>query len=132
MELEKLGKHCHTCKQLDYLPFKCGDCNNHYCKDHIGNHEGCSIYKETIKNFIECPLNKCKINIDVNRVNEENYLDNIMNDHITSKKCHIKSTLYKCKFCKSKTNIKMTCTNCGKRCCMKHRYPDTHKCITVY
>lgn len=34
MEFSGLGKHCTYCKQLDFLPFLCNKCNNHYCLKH--------------------------------------------------------------------------------------------------
>ena len=34
MEFTELGEHCCKCKQLDFCPTKCTDCNNNFCKDH--------------------------------------------------------------------------------------------------
>ena len=132
MELEKKGKHCQVCKQLDYLPFQCNDCKMYYCSEHIRTHNNCISNKDTIKNYIVCPLNKCKIHIDINNANDSVYINNKMDQHIVGNECHTKkSTLYKCKFCKVVSNVNIKCNQCGKQCCMKHRYPDTHKCIIV-
>ncbi|XP_069319941.1 AN1-type zinc finger protein 2A-like isoform X2 [Eulemur rufifrons] len=37
MEFPDLGKYCSekTCKQLDFLPLKCGACKQDFCKDHF-------------------------------------------------------------------------------------------------
>lgn len=29
-----IGKHCHYCRQLDFLPFTCSDCGDVFCTDH--------------------------------------------------------------------------------------------------
>eukprot|EP00762_Andalucia_godoyi_P001571 ANDGO_00269.mRNA.1 Zinc finger AN1 and C2H2 domain-containing stress-associated protein 13 len=34
MEFPDLGKHCHYCKQLDFLPFECSECHEFHCLDH--------------------------------------------------------------------------------------------------
>ncbi len=69
MELPDLGEHCAKCNQLDYLPFKCNECNKFYCINHstVETH-GCKIKLKKpkpaqrlkpIKKY-KCSLDKCK------------------------------------------------------------------------
>ena len=46
MEFGDLGKHCHICKQIDFLPFFCEDCQHYYCLDHRDH--GCLDKKQKI------------------------------------------------------------------------------------
>lgn len=32
--LMNIGKHCHYCRQLDFLPFTCSECGDVFCSDH--------------------------------------------------------------------------------------------------
>lgn len=32
--LMDIGRHCHQCRQIDFLPFTCSFCKQVYCKDH--------------------------------------------------------------------------------------------------
>ena len=34
MEFTNIGKHCKTCNQYDFLPFKCDLCSNFFCLNH--------------------------------------------------------------------------------------------------
>ena len=78
----------------------------YYCSEHIREHNSCISNKDTIKNYIVCPLNKCKIHIDINNANDSVYINNKMEQHIVGNECHTqKSTLYKCKFCKVVSNV---------------------------
>jgi predicted nucleic acid binding AN1-type Zn finger protein len=44
MEFPSLGKHCHFCNQMDFLPFKCTDCSYFFCSSHrIGIDHDCPI-----------------------------------------------------------------------------------------
>lgn len=92
MEKWKNGKQCQVCKQLDYLPFLYNDCKLYYCSEYIRNHDNCCLSKETINNYIVSPLNKCKIDIDINKVNDITYVNNKMEQHIVGNKCHTKTT----------------------------------------
>ncbi|ODV93304.1 hypothetical protein PACTADRAFT_51913 [Pachysolen tannophilus NRRL Y-2460] len=33
--LMEIGEHCTICNQLDFLPFKCNDCNKFFCSEHL-------------------------------------------------------------------------------------------------
>ena len=99
MEFPSVGKHCHECNQLDFLPFECKRCENNFCRKHINldkhNCPGTPRYK--YKNEIK------PINIQYNYP------------------CSYKN-------CKKKEYINLLCRNCKRNFCINHRYPDDHKC----
>lgn len=54
MEFPGLGKQCHHCKQLDFLPFKCPKCEYVFCKEHFKyDHHDC--IKHNISRHTEIP-----------------------------------------------------------------------------
>ena len=50
MEFSDLGKHCRFCNRQDFLPFKCNDCHNYFCKEHWKDHN-CVTKKMCPENF---------------------------------------------------------------------------------
>ena len=66
MEFSDIGEHCSdpTCKQQDYLPFKCDICNKYYCLNHK-NH-GCEdknnnvVIEKKKFNLPVCSQKRCK------------------------------------------------------------------------
>lgn len=50
MDFTDLGKHCHFCKQQDYLPIKCTYCGKYCCSTHASNHN-CLFKKDNIVKF---------------------------------------------------------------------------------
>ena len=45
-----IGKHCHYCKQLDFLPFTCPKCNEIFCGDHRLDHSCKQLSKNDSRN----------------------------------------------------------------------------------
>lgn len=132
MEFCDLGKHCEQCRIQDYLPFICTHCNRYFCKEHMNNHDNCLLTEEqrdSKNNYIVCPLNSCKIQIDISKNNDSEYLNEIVDKHIRENKCLTKPKVYKCKLCKSTSTIRNKCRNCGKNYCLRHRFPEIHNCL---
>ena len=69
MDFTDLGKHCHFCKQQDYLPIKCSNCKNYFCSKHSHNHScPCVEDKQIITTRYKCSYEKCKnknVSIDI-------------------------------------------------------------------
>lgn len=99
MDFADLGKHCHFCKQQDYLPIKCSNCGNHFCSAHARDHN-CPCTVDNIKKFIDKK-----------------------NKSTTRYRC----TYEHCK--KKKVSIDISCKLCKKRMCIPHRFPETHECV---
>lgn len=74
MEFSDVGEHCSdpTCKQQDYLPFKCNMCNKYYCLDH--RKHGCEDKDNNViveeKRFVSsiCSQKRCKEYILVDNI----------------------------------------------------------------
>ncbi|XP_068102067.1 AN1-type zinc finger protein 2B isoform X2 [Hyperolius riggenbachi] len=134
MEFPDLGKHCSeaTCKQLDFLPLKCDACEQIFCKDHITYvlHNCSSAYKKDVQVPV-CPL--CNIPIPVTRGQAP---DVVVGEHI-DRDCKSDPAQQKRKIftnkcgrvgCKQKELMKVTCGDCLRDFCIKHRHPLDHDC----
>ena len=61
----QIGKYCHYCRQLDFLPFKCNKCKQFYCLRHYpSNKHNCLVIKNSPKkkqtHAIKCNLISCR------------------------------------------------------------------------
>lgn len=133
MELPDLGKHCSekTCKQLDFLPFKCDACKDVFCKNHYKyeQHKCSSAYKKDVQVPV-CPL--CNAPITVKRGEVP---DVVIGDHI-ARNCKSdsqrKQKIFRNKClkpgCKRKELMKVVCDHCQENFCIKHRHPSDHSC----
>lgn len=136
MEFPQLGQHCSvkTCNRLDFLPMKCDACSSIFCKDHIkyDEHQCSSSYRKNIQIPI-CPL----CNQAVPYEYRDQSPDRVVSAHIDrdcrsdparakrekiySNKCSISS-------CKQREAIQVNCEKCLKTFCLRHRFPDDHRC----
>ncbi|XP_069065999.1 AN1-type zinc finger protein 2A [Pleurodeles waltl] len=133
MEFPDLGKHCSekTCKQLDFLPFKCDACKDVFCKNHFkyDQHKCISAYKKDIQVPV-CPM--CNVPIPVKKGEVP---DVVVGEHI-ARSCKSdsqrKHKIFKNKClkpgCKRKELIKVVCDHCQENFCIKHRHPSDHSC----
>ena len=55
MEFSNLGANCYKCNQLDFLPFRCINCGNNFCKNHINQH---SCQEQKYVSNIDIPVKK--------------------------------------------------------------------------
>lgn len=129
-----MGQHCseNSCKILDFLPLKCDACGNIYCKDHFqyGKH-GCSAGVGKDVQVPVCPL--CNRPVPSRR---GDLPDVAVGDHI-DRECQSdpaqakrKAYVNRCsvKGCKQREVIPVKCVHCNLNHCLKHRYPDDHRC----
>jgi AN1-type zinc finger protein 1 len=98
MEFFDLGKHCHFCKQQDYLPFDCEFCKHSFCSDHrYATAHSCEKYTTKVQKKVEQkPTTVTKLN-----------------------NCHHK----RCQEF-SITN----CKQCNHSFCSNHRHVEHHEC----
>jgi len=140
------GDHCavSTCKQFDFLPFKCDYCGKTYCLDHRAqnSHDCDSSSRPELKNIIpQCPI--CNAMIAITSGEDPNTK---MDLHIRSnctqyklddgngsdKKSDSNSSNHSkgaCGYskCKSK-RAPIECHDCHKFFCPEHRFPQDHMC----
>jgi len=102
----KIGHHCEysSCKQLDFLPFKCEYCNNYFCKNHaFPNDHECLPYYDFLNSYV-------------------------IDGKIPNKQFHKNCSKPSCKI-SGISNIN-TCLKCGNNYCLDHRFPELHHCFT--
>ncbi|CAF1025628.1 unnamed protein product [Adineta ricciae] len=132
MEFPQLGQHCSakTCNKLDFLPMKCDACNAILCKDHIkyDEHQCSSAYRKNVQIPV-CPL----CNQHVPYEYRDQSPDRAVSAHIDrdcqsrkrekvyANKCSVAS-------CKQREAIPVNCEKCSKTFCLRHRFPDDHRC----
>jgi len=141
------GDHCavSTCKQFDFLPFKCDSCGKTYCLDHRGQsaHNCDSSNRPELKNIIpQCPICNAMIIIasgeDPNAKMDLHIRSNctqykIDDGNVSDKKSdsnnfnHSSKGLCGYSKCKSK-RAPIECHDCHKFFCPEHRFPQDHMC----
>lgn len=137
MEFYNVGKHCthKGCNQLDFLPYTCHRCKSIYCQEHWkpDQHSCPHQFDSSFDSQVPvCPI--CNQPIPTARNTDPNIS---VNNHIAqncpkSPTSISKTPVYKnsCSFrsCKSKSMVNITCSQCGKGYCIKHRLEADHKC----
>jgi len=136
MEFPQLGQHCSvtTCNRLDFLPMKCDACGIVLCKDHIkyDEHKCPSAHRKNVQVPV-CPL----CNKAVPLKHRDQSPDRVVSAHIDrdckadpalinrrkvySNKCSVNT-------CKQREAIPVKCEKCLQTYCLRHRFPDDHKC----
>jgi len=116
MEFHNLGSHCSnpSCKQLDFLPFKCDACGLQFCLEHrtYENHH-CAVFQD---HNITDICSECKLELDPNQ------------EHICKGKKKRSNKCQKPK-CKKIELIPIFCAQCNKQFCIQHRLEVDHDCI---
>jgi predicted nucleic acid binding AN1-type Zn finger protein len=155
MEFPQLGQHCSvkTCNRLgklasllsikhfsislDFLPMKCDACSLILCKDHIkyDEHQCSSSYRKNVQIPI-CPL----CNQAVPYEYRDQSPDRVVSAHIDrdcrsdpARQKREKVYANKCSIstCKQREAIRVNCEKCLKSFCLRHRFPDDHRCQGV-
>lgn len=129
MEFPEIGKYCNfvSCKQLDFLPFKCDGCGGTFCLEHrVYNNHNCPANHEKV--VPECPL--CHQILPIGNGDNINLK---VDQHITAgcPKIENKNSIrHKClkKGCYGDELFPVICKLCNKNFCLKHRFPDDHQC----
>jgi len=115
MEFGNVGKHCAmpSCKQLDFLPFKCDACGKEFCLEHrTYEAHTCPIYRDP--NVVDtCEVCELRINHG--------------EKHICPGK---KKKTNRCnkQGCKKVELIPIFCSKCKKQFCIQHRNELDHEC----
>ncbi|CAG8514853.1 753_t:CDS:2 [Funneliformis mosseae] len=137
MELPDLGRHCadSSCKQLDYLPFKCQYCKREYCNEHSNPkvHNCPNAPSDDGERVPVCPV--CNVPVPVSRGEDPNIRMNlhISNDCRPPSKTTSSKPFNACFFgkCKTRSPLPLVCSGCGKNYCIKHRLELDHNCDKV-
>ena len=98
MEFSNLGKHCHYCKQQDFLPIQCDKCNKYFCSTHANDHECIAIQTNS---------------------------DQIIKKKVKTNKKEIRCKHCREKF---KNYLIVKCKDCGYKFCVKHCRKTGHDC----
>ncbi|KAL1239709.1 AN1-type zinc finger protein 2B [Trichinella pseudospiralis] len=115
MEFPNLGEHCSyaLCRRLDFLPIKCDECSQLFCKDHYEySRHACPFLDErtTVFPFVRCAVNRdCQS--DPALAKRKIYVN----------KCSVKN-------CKQRELVPVECPKCHKNFCFKHRHNADHEC----
>jgi len=145
MEFPHLGRQCseESCQQLDFLPFKCEQCEKYYCLNHKDEHSVCLNGKPYLSpaslaaqktTLPMCPLCQKAVpltesypdaNSAINRHIErgcKNYPDEAAPSN--GRKQVI------CNYCAKHFDVLLTieCKQCKRRVCLQHRH--SHACTS--
>jgi predicted nucleic acid binding AN1-type Zn finger protein len=133
-DLMGLGEHCSVahCQQLDFLPFKCDGCKQTFCLDHrtYAAHKCPNAGKGDVE-VIVCPVCASGIHLrggeDPNAAFERHTRSGC--DPSNYARVH-KKPRCPAQGCREKlTSINTyACKACNQRVCLKHRFPEDHKC----
>ncbi|XP_067626213.1 AN1-type zinc finger protein 2A [Eurosta solidaginis] len=130
MEFPHLGQHCNeaTCNRLDFLPFKCDSCNEVFCSTHFNyDKHSCVGPRRQDMQVPICPL--CGEPVPTAPGVEP---DLTVGRHIDqqcksdTKKIYTNRCSYK--NCKKKELIPVTCKECKRNYCLRHRHTTDHDC----
>ncbi|KAG9294848.1 hypothetical protein G9A89_008540 [Geosiphon pyriformis] len=137
MELPDLGRHCSktSCKQLDYLPFKCQYCKKEFCQEHskAQAHDCLDAPSEEGVRVPTCPV--CNVPVPINKGEDPNIRmeQHIANDCSPPPKTTSNKPFNACSFhtCKQRVAVRLLCPSCGKNYCIKHRLDVDHNCDKI-
>ncbi|XP_045141527.1 AN1-type zinc finger protein 2A isoform X2 [Echinops telfairi] len=133
MEFPDLGKHCseETCKQLDFLPLRCGACNQDFCKDHfIFAAHRCPLASIKDVQVPECPLCHRPIPVRKGELPDDvvwEHMDRGCRSYPGSRKKIFK---HRCSQdgCQRREMLPVVCDRCRSNFCLRHRHPLDHDC----
>lgn len=134
MELPNLGTHCSeaTCNRLDFLPVKCDGCQKQFCMDHMKYAQhACPNAQDKDVQVPVCPLCNAPVPSPKNQPPDIAVGAHIDQDcQSTTAKSKRKKRLLACRAdgCKAKEIIPVVCSECSLNFCLRHRFPDQHKC----
>ncbi|KAL0273320.1 UNVERIFIED_CONTAM: hypothetical protein PYX00_006015 [Menopon gallinae] len=135
MELPHLGEQCSepTCKKLDFLPVKCDACGNIYCMDHMSyvQHSCPSAHKKDVQVPI-CPLCGSPVPTPRNQppdIAVSEHIDRDCQSDPAKAKRKVKANKCALPGCRVKELVPVICSECRQNFCLRHRFPDDHKCV---
>ncbi|RWS10541.1 AN1-type zinc finger protein 2A-like protein [Dinothrombium tinctorium] len=135
MEFPNLGEQCSvsSCKQLDFLPFKCDACRNVFCKQHF-LYAAHSCKEAALKDNLVpvCPLCNepvpCRKGETADVAVSQHIDEDCKDERATGKRNTVYSNKCSLRHCKNKELIPLVCKFCERNFCLKHRHPTDHKC----
>ncbi|ORX84004.1 hypothetical protein K493DRAFT_88108 [Basidiobolus meristosporus CBS 931.73] len=132
MEFPGLGSQCtfKSCQQLDFLPFRCGLCDNIFCAEHRSIFSHSCPEAEDTKRFVcaTCGLAlEVEGRTDTDQISKE-HLESGCKRHVLvlpsiKKKCQLDS-------CGQAETIVSLCLYCSGVYCLKHRHAADHQCVS--
>lgn len=134
MDQDSVGAHCElsSCRQRDFLPFRCDVCDKLYCLTHRSYREhDCAAAGSKDHRAIVCPLCAQSINFvdgeDVNRRFEQHCATECAPE---SRAGRVRKPRCPAVGCREKlvTSNTAICGTCRKQFCLAHRYVDAHTC----
>eukprot|EP00730_Choanoeca_flexa_P017100 TRINITY_DN8192_c0_g1_i3.p1 TRINITY_DN8192_c0_g1~~TRINITY_DN8192_c0_g1_i3.p1 ORF type:complete len:251 (+),score=41.44 TRINITY_DN8192_c0_g1_i3:19-771(+) len=132
MELPGIGNNCAhpRCNKLDFLPYTCAKCSKIFCESHYkqSNHS-CTVTTFEDARSHKCPL--CHQQLAVRRGEDPNVtVERHIAQGCATGKAKTGGISSSCTFkgCKKKELVPMTCKDCRKQFCIRHRFPDDHNC----
>jgi AN1-type zinc finger protein 2 len=128
MEFDELGTQCAltSCRQHDFLPFTCHQCQRRFCAAHHRNHDGCS----TVASAQRVPL-VCKTCAIVIQVVADDCPTSERAAHIAAHDCSkARQKSMRCQHpgCRTRPLVRIECRTCSKRYCFSHRSELDHEC----
>lgn len=117
----------------DFLPMKCDACEQIFCKDHF-RYDIHKCEKSYLKNVQVpiCPL--CNQPVPTKRGEQPDievslHIDrDCQSDGAKKKRNAIYSNKCSLAGCKQKEVVRITCSDCNRCFCLKHRHPVDHRC----
>eukprot|EP01041_Mallomonas_annulata_P011418 gene11418-23888_t len=137
MEFENLGTHCEfdTCRQKDFLPFKCDACKFILCLEHrsYASHN-CSATGAKDMTSVDCPV--CGKGIKLSKADNPDLIWETHFQHECSQQpSSTKSQASKCPALGCRTTLgpsnTFRCPKCHKQVCLQHRTPEDHSCSAL-
>ncbi|KAI9880572.1 MAG: hypothetical protein M1830_002271 [Pleopsidium flavum] len=116
-DIEAIGSHCQYtyCNQLDFLPFRCESCKGTYCLDHR---------TETAHKCSHAGAWAAARRKQLNNTSTSN-TSNSKPTLLTATQC----SHPQCKtYINTLTNVGVSCQNCNRQYCLKHRLREDHDC----
>lgn len=134
VEVEVSGaRHCAvaSCHQLDFLPFRCDACGQHFCQNHFAHaSHNCPRAENSSVQVLLCPLCHEAIRIkpdeDPNLTWERHFTQSCrqsVKEKKGPKRCPVPG-------CKEQLGLsnKFECQRCGTTVCLRHRMQEDHPC----
>ena len=134
MQFEDIGEHCsfEMCHRRDFLPFQCSKCSKVYCLDHrtCKSHKCPKADADDVM-LIICPI--CSAKIKITGADDPNVIFDNHSKTGCFPQLEVKQEKERCDADGCYTILTpintYTCVKCGGlKYCLKHRFPDEHKC----
>ncbi|CAN6217543.1 unnamed protein product [Urochloa humidicola] len=129
-----LGAHCDDpdCNQLDFLPFDCDGCAKVFCAAHRTYRDhGCAKAADQGRTVVVCP--DCGDAIERTAAAAGQDEREILEAHVRARRCdpaRKRKPACPARRCKEQLTFSNSseCKSCGRKVCLKHRFPADHGC----